>query len=535
LPITTKVKQMNEQYDVVVVGGGSAGCIVAARMSENPARSVLLLEAGPDYATAESVPAGVLEARYNPMRGQSPDPDPKHDWGLSVKGKDGATIAAPQGHLIGGGSAVNAMMSIRGVRTDHEEWAELGNPSWGWDEALAAYRELEDDSAPSSKVHGRGGPWTVTRHHPAEYGPLQAAFVESCRNLGIQDAWDLNAPGAEGVGPIPMSRFGTKRISTAAAYLNPARHRKNLSVRGDSLVARVLFDGDVVIGVELADGTHIGAGEVILCSGAILTPAVLQRSGVGPAKILNSLGIEAVANLPVGENLFDHVSVPLLAKPREGAWNPDHFSMQTAVRTSTTVQPGTFDAQLTMFSYLNARTTGEGVRGLAGEGATNLENVAGIGTMLHKPRATGTVEIVSTDPTVLPAVDPNYLGHPTDVASMREIVRMGWKVLTAEPLASLLGEPLSMNAATIADDDALDHAIEGMVAAVYHFNGTCKMASKDQGGVVDEAGNVYGLKGLRVADASVIPTSPGSNTMLPTIMVAERISAFAGKSTAATN
>lgn len=514
---------MTERYDTVVVGGGTAGCIVAARLSEDRARTVLLLEAGHDYP-ADELPAGIREARYNPMRGQSPTPDPDHDWGLSVTGPDGGNIAAPQGHVIGGGSSVNAMMSIRGVEADHDEWESLGNPDWGWDQALEAYKKLEDDSAPAAEFHGRGGPWSLSRHHPEEFGPLQAAFVASAERNGYARVWDLNVPGTEGVGPIPMSRFGTRRISTAIAYLAPARHRANLTVRGDALVSRVLFNGSDVYGVELADGEVIEASEVVLAGGAILTPAVLQRSGVGPRALLEGLGIDVIADLPVGENLFDHVSVPLLARPVDGAWDPDQFSMQTAVRTSTSIQPGTFDAQLTMFSYLNARTTGDGTRGLAGEGANDVENVSGIGTMLHKPRATGRVEIVSTDAADLPHVDPNYLGHPTDVAVMREIVRMGWKLLRSEPLAGLLGEPLRLDDETIADDEALDAAIQGMVAAVYHFNGTAKMASREHDGVVDQSGRVYGINGLRVADASVIPTSPGSNTMLPTIMVAERIS-----------
>jgi choline dehydrogenase len=515
---------MTERYDIVVVGGGTAGCIVAARLSEDRDRTVLLLEAGHDYPKADDLPAGIREARYNPMRGQSPNPDPDHDWGLSVTGPDGGLIAAPQGHVIGGGSSVNAMMSIRGVEADHDEWESLGNPDWGWKHALEAYKKLEDDSAPDTDFHGRGGPWSVSRHHSEELGPLQAAFVASAVSNGYERVWDLNAPGTEGVGPIPMSRFGTRRISTAIAYLAPARNRANLTVRGDALVSRVLFTDSDVYGVELADGQVIEASEVVLAGGAILTPAILQRSGVGPSALLEGLGIDVVADLPVGENLFDHVSVPLLARPVEGVWDPDQFSMQTAVRTSTSIQPGTFDAQLTMFSYLNARTTGDGARGLAGEGAADVENVSGIGTMLHKPRATGWVKVVSTDPADLPHVDPNYLGHPTDVAVMREIVRMGWKLLRSEPLAGLLGDPLRLDDATVADDEALDQAIQGMVAAVYHFNGTAKMASRDLGGVVDQSGRVYGVKGLRVADASVIPTSPGSNTMLPTIMVAESIS-----------
>jgi choline dehydrogenase len=200
--------------------------------------------------------------------------------------------------------------------------------------------------------------------------------------------------------------------------------------------------------------------------------------------------------------------------------------MQAGARFSTSLQPDSFDAQLTMFSYLNARTTGD-ARGLAGDGTSGLENVAGVAAMLHKPRATGYARITSADPTVLPDVDPNYLGHPTDVSVMREIVRRGWDVLRSQPLRVLLEEPLSLTDEIVSDDDSLDEKIEEMVAAVYHFNGSCKMASASRGGVVNQSGVVYGVEGVRVVDASVVPTSPASNMMLPTIMTAERLSARA--------
>jgi choline dehydrogenase len=315
-------------------------------------------------------------------------------------------------------------------------------------------------------------------------------------------------------------------MSTAIAYLGPARARPNLEVRGDTLVDRIILEDNHARGVMLADGSAITADVVVLAAGAILTPAILQRSGIGPRQLLEHIGVDPLVDLPVGENLFDHASVPLLAVPKDGVWSPDQFSMQVGARFSTSIQPGSFDAQLTMFSYLNARTTGD-ARGLAGDGTSGLENVAGVAAMLHKPRATGNVRITATDPTVLPEVDPNYLGHATDVRVMREIVRRGWGVLRSQPLRILLEEPLSLTDEIVADDGSLDEKIEEMVAAVYHFSGSCKMASPSRAGVVDQSGAVYGVGGVRVVDASVVPTSPASNMMLPTIMTAERLSARA--------
>jgi choline dehydrogenase len=519
---------MSETWDAVVVGGGTAGCVVASRLSEDPSRRVLLLEAGADYATREALPDALADVRYVPMRGHAPDPDPTHDWGLTVLSKDGSTISVPQGRTIGGGSAINGSVSLRGATADYREWAAGGMPDWDWEPVLAAFRALEDDTAGSPDVHGRGGPWPIARSHEQEYVPLQAAFVEACRSIGQPDAWDLNAPDAHGVGPAPMSRCGTRRISAADAYLNPVRGRSNLTVHGSTLVARILFEGSRATGVELVDGSVIRAREVILCAGAIVSPALLQRSGVGPADLLGGLGLPVIADLRVGDNLGDHFAVPLMAEPRDGVWDPEHFSLQTALRTSSSVQPGSLDMQLLMFTYLNVRTTGEAQRsrGLAGQATAGLEHVAGIGCVNNKPRATGSVRIGSTEPGELPVVEPNYLKDPIDRAVTRELVRLGWRVVTSEPLTRVLHEPLGLDAATVFDDDALDAALDSRVASAYHFVGTCRMGpAGDAAAVVDEQGRVHGCEALRVADASVIPTVPAANTMLPTVMVAERLAA----------
>lgn len=512
---------MTDTYDYVIVGGGTAGCIVAARLSEDPGVTVLLLEAGAAYRTAET-PEEVLDVKSVPMRGHAAEFDPSLDWGLIARTRDGAGISVPQGRVIGGGSAINGAISLRGATADYDEWVGFGNPDWSWEKCLPTFVAMENDPEPG-EFHGHKGPIPLARATDDELAPIQAAFIDSAVAIGTPYVRDLNAPDVHGVGPVPMTRIGERRVSTAESYLEAARDRENLTVRGEALVERVLFDGTRAVGVKLVDGTEIRADEVIVSAGAILSPALLQRSGVGPDALLSSLGIPTVVDLPVGDNLGDHFNVPLMAQPKPGVWEPGQYGLQTALRFSTEAQPGSLDGQLTTFTYLNTKTTSDGTRGLAGEGGEDVEYVGGIGCVLNKPRSLGTVRITTTDAATLPDVRPNYLDREVDRDAIREIVRLGWKVFTTPPMSDLFFAPIGMDAETIADDAALDAAIASKTASGYHFTGTCLMAPRDNDGVVDERGLVHGISGLRVVDASIIPTTPAANSQLTTMMVAERI------------
>lgn len=525
-------------FDTIIVGAGTAGCILAARLTEDPSHRVLLLEAGPDYPPSGPLPPSVQSARRVPMRGHSLTYDPNHDWNLDVAvSSDGSTMAVPQGRLVGGGSAINGSIALRGAIRDYDvDWAGQGNAHWAWKDVLPAFKMLEDDTAPDSGIHGRSGPVPIQRTHPQELSKLASAFVEASKSVGFPYTHDLNAPDATGVGPLPQTRVGSHRISMARAYLDPARSRENLTIQANALVKRILFapSSTKATGVELAQGTVLRGKRIVLAAGAVLTPTILQRSGVGPAAHLRSLDIPVLLDLPVGDNLGDHFAVPLLAVPREEACSEDDFALQAGVRTSSTLQPGSLDLQLTFFSYLHPGNPDPRVnssrssRSLAGDGGLppGATRLAGMACVLNKPRSVGVVRIADAqDATVLPSVDPRNLSHPTDAPVARELVRLGWRVMRSEPLQSLLGPPLTFSDEVVADDQALDEAVAKNNASAYHFVGTCKMAPRENAGVVDESGRVYGLEGVWVGDASVIPVVPAANSMLPTIMAAERIAA----------
>ncbi|KAL8854089.1 MAG: hypothetical protein Q9198_010936 [Flavoplaca austrocitrina] len=291
----------------------------------------------------------------------------------------------------------------------------------------------------------------------------------------------------------------------------------------DKIVNRIIFDGSRATGIEFPDGHRLCASrEVILCAGAIFSPAILQRSGLGPQKELARMGIDCIANLSVGENLSDHPCIPVMARPRPGAFDADDFSLQCTARWSSELRPNCVDLQLVCFSYLftDASSALGAQRNLA---ANATGHVAGIGCNVNRPGSLGTVLIQSLDATDQPVVIPNYLQSPSDKAMAREAVRRGYEVIASPAMQSVLGLPMGIDLEIMNSNERLDQYIEKQVTSTYHFSGTCRMATRENGGVVDQSGRVYDVQCLRVADASVIPTVPASNTMWTTAMFAERI------------
>ncbi|ETN42794.1 uncharacterized protein HMPREF1541_01952 [Cyphellophora europaea CBS 101466] len=508
----------SKTYTHIVVGAGSAGCVVAARIAENRGFDVLLLEAGLDCDPEASEPlVGVRDSRRVPMRGQSEVFDPALDWNIDVALPHGESMQIPQAKVVGGGSSINGGTALRSTVADSEEWIELGNDRWDFDSVYQVYESLEDD-----QLRGTHGPHPIVRASMTEAGKIQRAFLDGAVAAGMPLIQDLNATGAEGAGPSPVCRRGYRRISAANTFIDPIRNWTNFTILPNSQVDKVFFSGRRASGVLLASGQAFHASqEVIICAGAIFSPAILQRSGIGPSRLLEAVQLGVISDLPVGTNLSDHPCIPVVARPRAGTYQDGDYSLQMQTRWSSSQRPGAIDLQMVCFSYLFVPPlAAHGTRSLAG---TATGHVAGIGCNVNKPTSTGLVAIRSRNATEYPAVTPNYLQTDHDRKAAREVVRRAYRVMTTPAMQRVLEEPLTLTRRTVDDDDALDGWILSQLSSTYHFCGSCRMAARDRGGVVDQSGRVYGVRGLRVADASVIPTVPASNTMWTTVIFAERI------------
>jgi choline dehydrogenase len=506
-------------YTHIVVGAGSAGCVVAARIAENRDFSVLLLESGPDCDTMTDEQLSRIEdIRRVPMRGQSEVFDPALDWSVDVDLPNGGSMKVPQAKVVGGGSSINGGTALRSTVADSKEWVELGNDSWNFDSIYQSYESLEED-----EYRGTNGPHPIMRTSVSEAGIIQRAFLHGAAASGFPMVEDLNATGAEGAGPSPVCRRGNRRTSAATTFLDPVRTWRNFTVRPNSQVDKVLVSSAKAYGVLLANREVVFASqEVAVCAGAVFSPAILQRSGIGPSRVLKTFGIRPVSDLPVGENLSDHPCIPVVARPKDKVYQEGDYSLQMQARWSSSQRPGAIDLQMICFSYLFVppSATGRASRSLAGS-ATG--HVAGIGCNVNKPTSTGSVFIRSTNALEYPVVAPNYLQTEHDLRAAREVVRCAYRVMTTPAMLSVLEAPLTLARPTLDDNEALNHWIMSQVSSTYHFCGSCRMAARDRGGVVDQSGRVYGVQALRVVDASIIPTVPASNTMWTTMMFADRI------------
>jgi choline dehydrogenase len=527
-----------KSYDYIVVGGGSAGCIVAARLVKEANARVLLLEAGSDeYHPVLKMPAGYMKYlasdRYLTMHQTQPQPQ-----------LNGRGVIVPQAKVLGGGSTVNAMVYMRGHRQDYEDWNRaLGHEGvdWSWDSLLPHYMAIEDNDHLGAPSHGVGGPMKVS--HLGHFSPLSRAYLKTMQGLGIPYSPDFNAGDPSGVGFMQhtIDWRTRKRCSVVDAFIAPLRGDSRLTITSQSLVKEILFEGDDAVGVRFqrhgADETAMAEKEVILAAGAYQTPKLLMLSGVGPDEVLRKQGIPQRRSLPgVGANLQDHYEVPVVATTR-GAWGYygqdkgwpmikaglQYLLFKTGPVTTTGVESCAFFDPLNggaipsiqMFCvptvYLDRDVMGEN----PGHGVT-------INSLLLRPKATGHVTLESRDAAALPVVDTQIFGHPDDLARTIAGFRFARQVIAAPPLAEMVDKEIFPGADIRSDDEIAEHC-KRMVKTGYHPVGTCRMGHRDDPmAVLNSDLRVRGLGRLRVVDASMMPNIISGNTNAVVMAVAHR-------------
>jgi choline dehydrogenase len=514
-----------KEFDYVVVGAGSAGCVLAARLSEDPTSSVALLEAGgSDRSLAVRAPAA-FNKLFRSERDWAYETEPEVELG-------GRRLFWPRGKCLGGSSSMNAMIYIRGHPADYDAWAAAGCPGWSWSEVLPSFRRSEHQQRGGSDSHGEGGPlWVSDLRDPC---PQSLAFVEAAREIGIPANEDFNGPRQEGAGLYQVTQRAGRRHSTASAFLGPARGRGNLEVITRAQAQRVLFDGDRARGVAYLRKGEVrevlARQEVLLAAGAVSSPQLLALSGIGPADALRALGLAVIADRPeVGKNLQDHLAVPISWHCLQGGTLDSAETIGNLLRwlfrgrgpfTSNVGEGGAFirtrpeldrpDIQLIMAP---AFFVDHGMTRPGGAGVS-------IGPVLLRPTSRGEIALASADPRAAPRISARYLSAAEDRAPLREGLRVARRIAAAKAFAGVCGR-IWDEGLTSDEDAVLDAHIRVRAQTLYHPVGTCRMGS-DEGAVVDPELRVKGVGGLRVVDASIMPTIVGGNTNAPVIMIAER-------------
>lgn len=527
-----------ESYDYIVVGAGTAGCVVASRLAETGRYSVLLLEAGgSDQTVWIQLPIGYgrtfFDRRVNWMYETEP-----------VPALSGRTSYWPRGKVIGGSGSINAMVHVRGQPHDFDDWRALGNAGWGWDDVLPLFIKSEDHDHGSSDWHGSGGPQHVT-DITSRVHPLCHRFLASAGELGFPATKDFNGPNGEGLGIFQITTRNGRRASTANAYLRPALKQGRIRLETHALAQRLLFDGRKVTGVEyLSKGRKVQASarrEVILSGGSINSPQLLQLSGIGDAERLRALGIDPVADLRgVGQNLQDHLAVSYFYKTSVPSLNDElapwwgkakaglHYLFNRGGPLALSVnQAGGFvrsardepriNLQLYFSPVSYTRTP------LSERRLLNPDPFSAFLLSFNscRPTSRGSLHIVSPDPAQHPRIDPNYLATEKDIAEARAGTHLLRRIAASKPLAGVVTEEMIPGAA-VTDDEGLFEDFRQRADTVYHPTSTCMMGSDPATSVVDSRLRVHGIEGLRVIDASIFPTITSGNTNAPTVMVAEK-------------
>jgi choline dehydrogenase len=529
---------MADEFDYVIVGAGTAGCVIASRLTEDADVSVALLEAGgSDLSIWIQLPIGYGRTFF----------DPKINWMFDTRPIDalgGRTSYWPRGKVVGGSGSINAMVHVRGFPHDFDDWRDAGNPGWGWDDVLPHFIRSEDHDLGVSERHGVGGPQHVTdiaeRAHP-----LCRRFLETGRALGFPISPDFNGPEGEGFGIYHINTRRGWRASTANAYLHPVLRRANLALQKHCHVTRILFEGKRAVGVILQqrgrERTIRARHEVILCAGAIGSPQLLQVSGVGDGELLQKMGIGVVQHAPaVGANLQDHLavsnfyraSVPTLndeLRPFRGKamaalryafdrGGPLSMSVNQAggfVRSSPDLPRPNLQLYFSPVSYTGTP--------LSERRLLNPDPFSAFLLSFNscRPTSRGRITIASPDPFVQPAIQPNYLATELDVAEARAGTALLRRIAGSDPLAQIITGEL-VPGAQVQGDDALIDDFRARADTVYHPTCTCTMGADPSRSVVDASLRVHGVDGLRVIDASVFPSITSGNVNAPTVMVAEK-------------
>ncbi|HEX6521306.1 MAG TPA: GMC family oxidoreductase N-terminal domain-containing protein [Streptosporangiaceae bacterium] len=507
---------MTSQYDDIIVGAGSAGAVLAARLSEDTSRRVLLIESGPDYLSLEETPPDIRFGRTMSFQ--------DHDWRFRADVRDGRKIRYPRGKVTGGSSCVGATVALRGTPADYDEWAAAGNPSWAWSEVLPYFRRLEDDQDfGGEEHHGQGGPFPIRRWRESEVEPGQISFIEACLEAGFPEVKDHNNPESTGIGPIPSNRWDLEyRATTANAYLDPVRHRENLEIRAQTLVDRVVFEGSKAIGVLASTGGGdfelVEGRRIILAAGAVSSPMILMRSGIGSREELRRHGIDCRAELPgVGQNLIDHLRTGAFLVPQPDAFDPTKAFLQEIVRTTSPISGHFNDLQYYMVNYFSLDPFPE-LQMLAGATA-----ILGVMVVSQQPDSRGRLALTSADPLAPPEVELNFLSTEKELDILVDGVRTAWRLANHPGIRSLGQGFVVLRESTIDNDDMVRQYVKTSLESAYHPVGTARMGpADDPRSVVSERGAVHGLESLYVCDASIMPSTVCANTNLTSIMIGER-------------
>ena len=507
------------KYDVIIVGGGSAGSVVAARMAEDPDTTVLLLEAGTDYPDLANLPEDIQNGHTRTAE----DERSEHNWALrGTITEEQGEIHVAQGKVIGGGGSINGQVFLRGIPQDFDDWASWGNEEWSYTKVLPYFRKAETDLDIKDDFHGTDGPLPISRKVGETWPVIQSAFHTACLQNGFDTTDDMNGVEPTGVGVVPMNNQKGVRMSTAITHLAPMRHHLNLTIRGNVFARKILIENRQVTGVEVESGGEVftvESNKVVLSAGALKSPHILMLSGIGPKDQLDEYGIDVLQNTPgVGANLRNHPISPISFRVKEGIkLQPDASGVRIALRYTAKGSDDSNDMMMTTSSLFSPFT-----------GEMLPDRIGRISCVIELPAGAGFVRLNSADPAVQPKFDYRYFSHPEDMRRMRDGIRLAVKMLETDAYKDVSDGRVTPTEGILTDDDALDLWIRQTVGSARHVSGTCKIGpDSDPMAVVDQQCRVKGFQGLWIADSSVMPQVPRANANATAIMIGERVADWA--------